>query len=1064
MANSVTAGFRLSAQQERVWAQLYGAEAGTSSASATILIEGPLETERLRDALRRLISRHEILRTLFHRQAGLKLPFQIIRDSVEPAWNLASPSDPDLTEQRVRLEHELTSVPFDLEHGPTVRALLVELAPDRHALTLSVPAIGADARSLQNLVQELGLEYSGIPANEEAMQYADVVEWQNEILEGEDTRAGRDFWRDHFRNLDLIALDSLTLPFRTKTGAQGFRPEVCEFTLNAAIVSSRRERNGSLPDFLLTCWYLLFSRLMGTENVTIGCGFDGRKYRELEDALGLFAKFLPIRISLQSGASFDTLLRQVQEFVSEAHQWQESFAWGKVEGLPDANNLVLPLAYEYRQAPATQAFGDISFSLQHVSAPLERYALKLVAVSGERGVGLEFHYDGARFERGAIERIAAYYETLLSAAVQAPETPVSRLPLVPERERQQLLVEWNQTAASYPEDRCLHQLFEAQAARTPERTALVFNEQALTYAQWNQQSNRLAHYLRFDGAGRDALVGLCLDRSAQMMVALLAILKAGGAYVPLNPDNPKARLAQQLSGATALITESKLLAQMPEFAGKTLCLDRDEQLWAAQPVTNPDPLTSPDHLVYVIYTSGSTGVPKGVAVRHRNLVNYGHFLTRRLELDRYPEGLQFATVSTIGADLGNTCIFPAMISGGCLHVIAYDTSTDAERFARYTRAHPIDVLKIVPSHLEALLHSPDAKQILPRRYLITGGETLTPQLVEKIQALEPGCEIFNHYGPTETTVGSLTLRLKDYDYKQNPGHTIPIGRPIANTQVYILDGQLQLVPQGVIGELYIAGAGVTAGYLDQAEKTAERFLKNPFSPNPDSRMYRTGDLARYLAGGNVEFLGRADDQVKIRGFRIELGEVEAILGQHPAVKQAVVLARADERGEKRLLGYVVARDASLTADTLRSYLKQQLPEYMVPQALVLVAKLPLNPNGKIDRQALPQPEQVEAKAHVAPQTPTEEVVAGIWTEVLRRDRISIHDNFFDLGGHSLMATQIVSRIREKFQVELAMRILFEQPTIRGLALAIEAAKQNGGLEDEPSIVPVAREAYRARHS
>jgi acyl carrier protein len=313
-------------------------------------------------------------------------------------------------------------------------------------------------------------------------------------------------------------------------------------------------------------------------------------------------------------------------------------------------------------------------------------------------------------------------------------------------------------------------------------------------------------------------------------------------------------------------------------------------------------------------------------------------------------------------------------------------------------------------------------------------------------------------------VGSLTLRLKDYDYRQNPGHTIPIGRPIANTQVYILDGQLQPVPQGVTGELYLAGAGVTAGYLHQAEKTAERFLKNPFSPNPDSRMYRTGDLARYLAGGNVEFLGRADDQVKIRGFRIELGEIEAILGQHPAVRQAVVLARADQRGEKRLLGYVVARDASLTADTLRGYLKEQLPEYMVPQALLLVAKLPLNPNGKIDRQALPEPEQVEAKAYLAPQTPTEKVVAGIWTEVLRRDRISTHDNFFDLGGHSLMATQIVSRIREKFQVELAMRILFEQPTICGLALAIEAAKQNGGLEDEPSIVPVAREAYRARHS
>ncbi len=483
-----------------------------------------------------------------------------------------------------------------------------------------------------------------------------------------------------------------------------------------------------------------------------------------------------------------------------------------------------------------------------------------------------------------------------------------------------------------------------------------------------------------------------------------------------------------------------------------------------QPVTNPDSKTTPDNLVYVIYTSGSTGVPKGVGVRHRNLVNYSHFITQRLELDKHPEGLSFATVSTIAADLGNTCIYPSMISGGCLHVIAHEVSTDPERLASYTQTHPIDVLKIVPSHLEALLHSSQAKQILPRKYLLTGGETLTPKLVEKILELSPACEIFNHYGPTETTVGSLTLRLKDYDWKHSSAASLPIGRPIANTQVYILDQHLEPVPEGVIGELYIAGAGVTSGYLNQPERTAERFVPNPFSQESNARMYRTGDLARYLKNGNVEFLGRADDQVKIRGFRIELGEIEAVLAQHAGVKQAVVLARPDERGEKRLLGYIVARDANLTSESLRTYLKEQLPEYMVPSALMLMAKLPLNANGKIDRQALPEPEQAQSKAYVAPRTPTEELVASIWAEVLRRDRVSIEDNFFDLGGHSLMATQIVSRIREKFHVELAMRILFEKPTISGLAQAIEAAQQDGSESAEPAIVPVAREAYRARSS
>jgi len=607
-------------------------------------------------------------------------------------------------------------------------------------------------------------------------------------------------------------------------------------------------------------------------------------------------------------------------------------------------------------------------------------------------------------------------------------------------------------------------LFEAQAARTPDRAALRFNQNQLSYRELNEAANQLAHHLRSLGVGPDSLVGLCVERSAEMMVALLAILKAGGAYVPLNPDNPKPRLAQQLAGAVVLITEQKLLPQMPEFSGKTLVLDCDQSSWTTQPRSNPTINTTPENLVYVIYTSGSTGVPKGVAVRHRNLVNYSHFITQRLALDQHPDGLHFATVSTIGADLGNTCIYPALISGGCLHVIAYEVSTDAQRFSQYTHQHPIDVLKIVPSHLQALLHSSEAAQVLPRKYLITGGETLTPQLIEKIQSLSPGCAILNHYGPTETTVGSLTLKLDDYDWKNASLASIPIGRPIANTQVYILDDHLEPVPVGVVGELYIAGAGVTAGYLNQPERTAERFLKNPFVDDPQAKMYRTGDLARYTADGNVEFLGRGDDQVKIRGFRIELGEIEALLAQHPKVKQAVVLAKEDDRGEKRLVGYAVAnREQELTGDSLRAYLKDQLPDYMVPSAIVLLPKLPLNPNGKIDRQALPEPEQVQTKAYVAPRTPTEEVIANIWAEVLHRDQISIEDNFFDLGGHSLLATQVISRIREQFHIELAMKVLFEQPTVMGLSEAIAAGEQQA-VDDDSAIVPVSREAYRAgRH-
>jgi acyl-coenzyme A synthetase/AMP-(fatty) acid ligase/acyl carrier protein len=455
-------------------------------------------------------------------------------------------------------------------------------------------------------------------------------------------------------------------------------------------------------------------------------------------------------------------------------------------------------------------------------------------------------------------------------------------------------------------------------------------------------------------------------------------------------------------------------------------------------------------------------VPKGVAVRHRNLVNYSHFITHRLRLGDYPEGLHFATVSTIAADLGNTCIYPALTSGGCLHVIGYDVSTDAERMADYNARYPIDVLKIVPSHLQALLQSSHAKQVLPHRFLLLGGEIFTPKLADQIASLRGTCEVLNHYGPTETTVGSLTLRLAEFDWRNSVASSIPIGRPIANTQIYILDAQLQPVPTETVGELYIAGEGVTAGYLNQPDKTEERFVGNPFSSNPESRMYRTGDIARYLLDGNIDFLGRADDQVKVRGFRIELGEIEAALTAKPGVKQAVVLALEQDSGDKRLVAYVVIdQGANYTAEDLRAHLKQQLPEHMVPYAIVLLPRIPLTANGKVDRRALPAPETVQARAFVAPQNAEEEKVATIWQEVFHRERISTDENFFDLGGHSLMATQVISRIRERFRVELPIRTIFEHPTIAALAKVVTEGGESDTPVGGPGIVRVTRERYRS---
>jgi amino acid adenylation domain-containing protein len=549
-----------------------------------------------------------------------------------------------------------------------------------------------------------------------------------------------------------------------------------------------------------------------------------------------------------------------------------------------------------------------------------------------------------------------------------------------------------------------------------------------------------------------------------MLAAVLGVMKAGGAYVPLATDQPKARLQQQLIGVKAVITQSSLRERLPEFSGAVVLLDQDNEKWAAEAETNPEPNTTAEDLVYVLYTSGSTGVPKGVAVRHRNLVNYATHIVRALKLQQEEAAgpLKFATVSTLGADLGNTSIYPALIAGHTVNVVPYEVATDGERIGRYAEQYGIDVLKIVPSHLSALLESKDAVRVLPKKYLIVGGEALTSTLLEKLEALNATCEVMNHYAPTETTVGSLMLPLKGYGWKEKKSSVMPLGRPIQNTRVYVLDAQMQVLPAGVAGELWIGGAGVTAGYWSQAEKTAERFLASPFREG--DILYRTGDRARWDAEGRVEFLGRVDDQVKVRGFRVELGEIASALERQPGVKQAVVVVREREAGgEKQLVGYVAAnREANLDSDKLRQALQSELPEYMIPGAVVVLEKLPLTANGKVDRKALPEPEaQSRSKQYRAPQTVTEQMVAQIWAEVLRLDEVSADDDFFSLGGHSLLATQVISRIREKCHAEIALRTIFESPVLERFAAAVDEAIAAPGADiGAAPIKRVARQNYR----
>jgi amino acid adenylation domain-containing protein len=1056
MSSHTVAGFRLSTQQERLCSQ----QSDSFSpfwAECELLVEGPLDAAKLHAALRSLVERHEILRTVFQHQTGLKLPFQVILEPADFEWKASDLTRLDEPAQRQQLRELVghRDAKFDVGQTPALHVVLAMLTPDRHALVLGLPALCADLRAMQNIASEIARTYSGgLDDSGDLMQYADVAEWQQELLASEETKTGRDYWRDYCRKLDFSSLNSALSGFERKSSTE-FLPDAVVKQLELRQLASLTSE--PLQDFLLAAWHTLLSRMTGRPGMIIGCHFDGRNYPELANTLGVLCKYLPHESVCAEATTFRGVLEQVQHDRADFRNWQDSFSWSNA-GLPAGSEQgpTLPLAFDFAELPVSQVIGGLKFTTVQQQADCEQFKLKLSARRQGNRLWLEFHFDSGCLDRSTVERWASHFLTLLQAAAANPETLTSRLPLLDAPERQELLVVCNQTAADYPRDCCIHQLFEAQVERTPDLPALRYEDECLTYRQLNEQANQLAHYLRSKGVQQNSLVGLCVDRSTAMMVAVLAILKAGGAYVPLSAEQPKPRLSQQLAGVSVLLTEGNFECLMPPFGGAIVLLDRDREEWSKQPTSNPQSVRNPESRAYVIYTSGSTGTPKGVAVRHHNLVNYTSFVQRRLELEKYPAPLHFATVSTLGADLGNTCIYPSLVSGGCLHIIAHDVASDSQRLREYMSRYPVDVLKIVPSHLMALLNAGGGKEVLPRKHLVVGGEALTIALMEKIVAAGGTCEILNHYGPTETTVGSLTLRLNEYDWRNSTAQTVPIGRPIANTRVYVLDTQGEPVPVGVAGELYIAGDGVTAGYINQPDRTAERFLPDKLGPDASAKMYRTGDLVRYLPDGNIEFLGRVDDQVKIRGFRIELGEIESVLLRHGGVKQAAVLAVADERGDKSLVAYVIGAAGT---DELRSYLRGQLPDYMVPSAIVELQKFPLNANGKIDRQALPKPEALQParKEPVSPRTPSEEVIAAIWGEVLKRDGVSVEDNFFEIGGHSLLATQIASRLREHFHIPVAVRTVFEAPTIAELARRLDSARREEQGLVPPPIQPVPRD-------
>lgn len=1046
MQNQTLEGFRLSPQQQRLWSLQQNGYIYCSQLA--ILITGNLSEKLLKSALQKVINRHEIFRTTFHHRPGVKIPIQVIADTNTQTWrsiNLSKQKEQELKLNELCQEEK--SCIYNLENN-TLRLCLINFSDNQHILLINLPSLCADSWTLKNLLHEI---YQAYVSEEtqllEPIQYIQFSEWQNELLEGEDAEAGKNYWQ----NQNLKTQQALILSFESKINQtipftqKVFSVDLSEYLekVHTAITKS----NTKLSDFLLTCFHILISRLTTQSNIVINTLFSGRKYEEVYETMGLLAQSLPIVSLIDKEFKFSEVLSQISEQIRQADKYQEYFT---ISDGADSS-----ISFDFEELPKEYHTSEVSLSLYKHYVCLDCCKLKLTCLHKQESLVAQFHYNDNIYTDETIQRLAEQFQTLVDSAATNPETAVGKLEILTVIERHQLLVEFNNTQISYPQDKCIHQLFEQQVEQTPNNIAVVFENQHLTYTELNSKANQLASYLKRLGVKKENIVGLCVERSLDIVVGILGILKAGAAYLPLEPTLPKTNLAFRLQDvqASILLTQQSLVEKLPADVSQIICLDTSKEIIAQEPLDNLQTNVQPENLVYALFTSGSTGRPKAVAVEHRQLVNYLYAIVERLNLD---PGASFATISSFAADLGNTVIFPALCTGGCLHIISQERAADPQALADYFLFHPIDYLKIVPSHLATLMASSPTSSILPRKCLVLGGEASSWDLIDIIRQQAPNCEILNHYGPTETTVGVLTYRVNSTSSLSsnilNPASkTVPLGKPLANAQVYILDNQLQPVPFGVAGELYIGGAPLTRGYLNRPELNFERFIFNPFTSVLGEKLYKTGDLARYLTDSNIEFVGRIDNQVKIRGFRIELGEIEAILKQHQAVQEVVVLATQEAQGDKRLVAYIVTSSefrrqnfhSTLVNELLkelRNFGKQHLPEYMLPSAFVLLKTLPRTPNGKIDRQALPTLLQthhnLEAQ-YMAPRTSVEKQLASIWANLLNLEKVGIHDNFFELGGHSLLITQLLAQVRKAFQINLSISSLFEVPTVAGLAAKIE---------------------------